>query len=170
MKTWILLRSAEVTNDDDGNDTNDDDHCLGIVSTLSCSVTSLASSCRPGSHRALYLQAIRPSPSSLPVTAAAAAEDTQLRWRNLGPAPPRPRQMGGPGAGGCSCAILELTSIFLGIHWSGVEQRFPRTQCVTSGYSLLSFSNWSSIIRICLYKQISLIAFTLWIVLNEGGG
>ena len=52
MKTWILLRSAEVTNDDDGNDTNDDDHCLGIVSTLSCPVTSLASSCRPGSHRA----------------------------------------------------------------------------------------------------------------------
>ena len=60
-----------------------------------------------------------------------------LRWRNLGPAPPRPRQMGGPGAGGCSCAILELTSIFLGIHWSGVEQRFSRTQCVTSGYCML---------------------------------
>ena len=49
MKTWILLRSAEVTNDDDDvNDTNDDDHCLGPGSTLSSSVTSLASSCRPG--------------------------------------------------------------------------------------------------------------------------
>ena len=115
MKTWILLRSAEVTNDDDGNDTNDDDHCLGIVSTLSCSVTSLASSCRPGSHRApcICRQYARHPALRLWLLRL---QRTHRNSDDVTLAPPRPSQMGGPESGGWSCAILELTSIFPGIH------------------------------------------------------